>query len=162
MFGRSCGYATNGLDISESGPPNGTALPPGYHLVYFTPSVVESDLGLDGTDTSFNAPLPFTRRMWAGGRIQWFDGKPLCIGEEVEERTRLLSAEPKQLRDGSDMVLVNVEKAYWGKMGLSLKDQSHSQNQTKPELVPSVSLPLLGVDLQFTSNPLRCCLESGC
>ncbi|EXM20315.1 hypothetical protein FOTG_11687 [Fusarium oxysporum f. sp. vasinfectum 25433] len=112
-----------GLDISESGPPNGTALPPGYHLVYFTPSVVESDLGLDGTDTSFNAPLPFTRRMWAGGRIQWFDGKPLCIGEEVEERTRLLSAEPKQLRDGSDMVLVNVEKSYWGKMGLSLKDQ---------------------------------------
>ncbi|KAJ4077376.1 hypothetical protein NW756_012236 [Fusarium oxysporum] len=147
-----------GLDISESGPPNGTALPPGYHLVYFTPSVVESDLGLDGTDTSFNAPLPFTRRMWAGGRIQWFDGKPLCIGEEVEERTRLLSAEPKQLRDGSDMVLVNVEKSYWGKMGLSLKDQ---RNQTKPELVPSVSLPLLGVDLQFTSNPLRCCLESG-
>lgn len=47
-----------GLDVSflNSAPPNGTPLPPGYHLVYFTPGGVESELGLDGTDRTFNAP----------------------------------------------------------------------------------------------------------
>ncbi|KAH8601282.1 hypothetical protein B0O99DRAFT_253299 [Bisporella sp. PMI_857] len=44
----------------------GTVLPPCYHLAYFTPSQIEDELGRDGTDTTFNAPHPFTRRMWAG------------------------------------------------------------------------------------------------
>ncbi|KAF2963785.1 hypothetical protein GQX73_g9804 [Xylaria multiplex] len=63
-----------GLDISERPPPDGTAVPPGYHLVYFTPSGIEDELGADGTDARYNPPPPFTRRMWAGGRMRWSGG----------------------------------------------------------------------------------------
>ncbi|KAF4966456.1 hypothetical protein FSARC_5862 [Fusarium sarcochroum] len=103
-----------GLDISEIAPVNGTPLPPGYHLVYFTPNGTELELGADGTDRSFNAPAPFTRRMWAGGRMQWTKDNPLRVGEEVEERTSLLAAEPKKSRDGAEMIVVTVEKEFWG------------------------------------------------
>src|SRR5690625_618144 len=53
-------------DISSEAPRVGTPIPAGYHLVYFTPGGLESELGADGTDRTFNAPQPFTRRMWAG------------------------------------------------------------------------------------------------
>ncbi|KAK6837868.1 hypothetical protein PG987_006149 [Apiospora arundinis] len=112
-----------GLDVTESPPPEGTPLPPGYHLVYFTPGGLESELGSDGTDKTFNAPSPFTRRMWAGGRMSWKTPAQLLVGKQAEERTRLLSATPKKSRDGGEMVLVEVEKEFWGPDGLALVDQ---------------------------------------
>lgn len=65
-----------GLDVTAGPPPRGTPLPPGYHLVYFSPASLESELGPDGTDRTFNAPGPFSRRMWAGGRMAWTSGRP--------------------------------------------------------------------------------------
>ncbi|OHW94401.1 mesaconyl-c4 hydratase [Colletotrichum incanum] len=112
-----------GQDVSAEAPVQGTPLPPGYHLVYFTPAGVESELGMDGTDKTFNAPAPFTRRMWAGGKMQFFEGASLKVGEEVEERTRLVAATPKKSRSGDEMVLVDVEKEFWGHEGLVAKDQ---------------------------------------
>ncbi|KAK8076107.1 hypothetical protein PG994_003379 [Apiospora phragmitis] len=120
-----------GLDVSETPPPDGTPLPPGYHLIYFTPGGLESELGRDGTDRTFNAPAPFTRRMWAGGRMTWTKTKTapaaaaplLRVGQLVEERTRLLSATPKTRHNGEEMVLVEVEKEFWGPEGLALVDQ---------------------------------------
>ncbi|EFQ35625.1 uncharacterized protein GLRG_10769 [Colletotrichum graminicola M1.001] len=112
-----------GQDVSADAPVQGTPLPPGYHLVYFTPAGVESELGMDGSDKTFNAPTPFTRRMWAGGRMQFPEGIALKVGEEVEERTRLVAATPKRSRSGDEMVLVNVEKEFWGRDGLAVKDQ---------------------------------------
>lgn len=114
-----------GLDISREPPPVGTPLPPGYHLVYFTPGGVETELGPDGTDRTFNSPAPYTRRMWAGGKMRWEGGRKsqLRVGEVAEERTKLLSATPKRSRDGGEMVLVEVEKEFWGPDGLALVDQ---------------------------------------
>ena len=112
-----------GLDVTENAPPGGTPLPPGYHLVYFTPDGVEDQLGRDGTDTVYNVQAPFTRRMWAGGRMRWVKGRDLRVGEVVEERTRIACAEPKVSRDGSEMVIVSVEKEFWGEDGLALVDQ---------------------------------------
>lgn len=112
-----------GQDISRNAPVAGTPVPPGYHLVYFTPDGVEAQLGADGTDQTFNAPAPFTRRMWAGGRMRWNTACPLLVGEEVEERTTLASASAKKSRNGEEMVLVDVEKELWSRNGLSMKDQ---------------------------------------
>ncbi|TDZ15270.1 Mesaconyl-C(4)-CoA hydratase [Colletotrichum orbiculare MAFF 240422] len=112
-----------GLDVSSTPPAQGTPLPPGYHLVYFTPASVESELGRDGSDKTFNAPAPFTRRMWAGGRMQFVEGKALRVGEEAEERTRLVGATPKKSRSGDEMVLLDVEKEFWGRDELIVKDQ---------------------------------------
>jgi hydroxyacyl-ACP dehydratase HTD2-like protein with hotdog domain len=113
------------VDVSELAPPAGTPLPPGYHLVYFTPNGVESELGPDGTDVSFNAPAPFTRRMWAGGRMRWPQEGELAlrVGDEAEERTRLIGATPKSSRSAGEMVLVEVEKEIWTPRGLAISDR---------------------------------------
>lgn len=107
---------------SQSTPPNGTPIPAGYHLVYFTPSDLETSLGRDGTDRTFNAPSPFTRRMWAGGKMTW-EGSGLKVGDEVTEHTRLLSATAKKSRSAGEMVLVEVEKEFWGPSGLAVVDK---------------------------------------
>ncbi|KUI67374.1 Mesaconyl-C(4)-CoA hydratase [Cytospora mali] len=116
-------YLHPDLDITSKPPPNGTPLPPGYHLVYFAPAAVEANLAADGTDRTFNAPAPFARRMWAGGRMRWTPGVPLRVGEDVEERTRFVGATAKRSRDGGEMVLVDVEKELWGSEGLALVDR---------------------------------------
>ena len=110
-----------GQDVSADPPPIGTPIPPGYHLVYFTPVGTESELGADGTDRTFNAPAPFTRRMWAGGHMAW-PGE-LRVGDEVEEHTRLVSATPKKSRSAGEMVLVEVEKEFRGPRGTGVLDR---------------------------------------
>ncbi|KIL90002.1 mesaconyl-c4 hydratase [Fusarium avenaceum] len=101
----------------------GTPVPPGYHLVYFTPNGTEAELGADGSDTTFNASAPFTRRMWAGGKMTWESDVSLRVGDEVEETTELLSATPKKSRSAGEMVLVEVEKKFRGPKGLALTDR---------------------------------------
>ncbi|KAF4121433.1 hypothetical protein GMORB2_1840 [Geosmithia morbida] len=119
------------LDVTDSPPPPGTLVPPGYHLVYFTPGGLETELGMDGTDETFNAPSPFNRRMWAGGVMRWpgsADGQSsnstqLRVGDEAEERTRLVSATRKKSRSAGEMILVELEKEFWTARGLALVDR---------------------------------------
>jgi hydroxyacyl-ACP dehydratase HTD2-like protein with hotdog domain len=94
-------------------------------LAYFTPSQVEEELGRDGTDTTFNPPRPFTRRMWAGGELEWIGGETnrLKIGQEVTETTKLVSAVGKNTRAGEEMVVVGVEKSYENERGVTLIDK---------------------------------------
>lgn len=117
-------------NIAERPPPTGTPVPAGYHLVYFTPNGLESELGPDGSDRTYNAAAPFSRRMWAGGNMTWptestSGGKaPLIrVGDEIEEHTKLLSATAKKSRSAGEMVLVEVEKEFWGPQGLALVDK---------------------------------------
>ena len=136
-----------GLDVSEAAPPAGTPVPPGYHLVYFTPDGVEAQLGADGTDRSFNAPSPFSRRMWAGGVMRWpgaaadsssKNSPVLRVGDMAEERTRLISATAKKSRSAGEMVLVEVEKEFWTPRGLALVDQRSWI--FRPELDPNAQM----------------------
>jgi hydroxyacyl-ACP dehydratase HTD2-like protein with hotdog domain len=114
----------------------GTPVPPGYHLAYFTPNGTEAELGADGSDTTFNASAPFTRRMWAGGKMTWASDVSLRVGDEVEETTELLSATPKKSRSAGEMVLVEVEKKFWGPKGLALTDRRSWV--FRPEIDPDV------------------------
>jgi hydroxyacyl-ACP dehydratase HTD2-like protein with hotdog domain len=117
------------LSNTSTSLPTGTPLPPGYHLVYFTPAFLESELGADGTDVSYNPETPFTRRMWAGGEVHWpraADGNPnpLRVGQEVQETTKVLSAEPKIVRKtGEEMVVVGVEKEFRNEHGVAVVDR---------------------------------------
>lgn len=120
-------------NLLHQAPAAGTPLPPGYHLIYFAPAQPEPILGPDGTDRTFNAPAPFTRRMWAGGSMRWTKGVPLRVGEEVEERTRLVGAVAKRSSKGGEMVLVEVEKEFWGPKGLALVDRRSWVFRPPPE-----------------------------
>ncbi|RDA95714.1 hypothetical protein CP533_1148 [Ophiocordyceps camponoti-saundersi (nom. inval.)] len=119
---RSMGH----VDVSTRPPPTGTPIPPGYHLVYFTPEATQAHLGPDGSDATFNAPSPFTRRMWAGGEMSWpyaaaDGGTGLFVGDEVEEHTRLVRATAKKGSAG-DMILVEVEKDIYSSRGRAVLD----------------------------------------
>ncbi|KAH7366598.1 hypothetical protein BKA66DRAFT_573265 [Pyrenochaeta sp. MPI-SDFR-AT-0127] len=119
------GITLNRNPTSLNPPPDGTPVPPGHHLVYFTPSIIESELGLDGTDRTVNPLSPFTRRMWAGGELQWAQDPSslLRVGQEVRETTKLLSAEPKKLKNGGEMLVVGVEKTFENDKGVALTDK---------------------------------------
>jgi hydroxyacyl-ACP dehydratase HTD2-like protein with hotdog domain len=87
--------------------------------------MLESELGLDGTDRTVNPLAPFTRRMWAGGELTWTQEKNvlLRVGQEVEETTKLLSAEAKKLKNGGEMLIVGVEKTFSNSHGVALVDR---------------------------------------
>ena len=112
-------------ELSKSVPENGIRVPPCWHLAYFTPVQKEQELGSDGTDRSFNPPRPFTRRMWAGGELEWVESeeKGLKVGQVVTERTKLVSAVGKKTRAGEEMVVVGVEKSYENGHGIALVDR---------------------------------------
>jgi len=117
---------TLGRSLTRDTPPaNGTPIPPGYHLVYFTPSISEQELGSDGTDRTVNPLSPFTRRMWAGGELEWSqDPKNLLrVGQAVQETTRILTAEPKKSKGGSEMIVIGVEKIFESEDGVALTDR---------------------------------------
>jgi hydroxyacyl-ACP dehydratase HTD2-like protein with hotdog domain len=63
--------------------------------------------------------------MWAGGELQWTQdtNSLLRVGQEVRETTRLLSAEPKKLKSGGEMLLVGVEKTFENEKGVALVDK---------------------------------------
>jgi hydroxyacyl-ACP dehydratase HTD2-like protein with hotdog domain len=106
-------------------PLHGTPVPPGYHWIWFTPAQLPGILGLDGTDASFNPDPPFTRRMWAGGSVEWPGAKPgqssnslLQIGDTATETTKLLSCEPKVIKKtGESMLVVGVKKEFHDSKG---------------------------------------------
>lgn len=123
---------TPSLSNNTTPPPAGTPLPPGYHLVYFTPAFQETELGADGTDVSYNPAAPFTRRMWAGGEVCWPRGEggqvnPLRVGQEVTETTRVLSAEAKTVKKtGEEMIVVGVEKEFRNGEGVAVLDRRYA------------------------------------
>lgn len=67
--------------------------------------------------------------------MTWASDVSLRVGDQVEERTRLLSATPKRSRSAGEMVLVEVEKEFWGSKGLALTDRRSWV--FRPEIDPS-------------------------
>ena len=59
-------------------------LPVGHHLVYFPPQVPLSELLPDGTDVLHSPGKPYTRRLWAGGRVRFKkSGGPYLQGKRA-------------------------------------------------------------------------------
>ena len=113
--------------VLNAPPKPGTPIPPYYHYAYFTAPFLERNLDPDGTDRSYNPDPPFTRRMWAGGSVHW-PGAPkgnfLRVGEEVTERTKVLSCQPKNVKNtGEAMLVVGVEKEFENKTGVAVVDR---------------------------------------
>lgn len=113
------------VSVDSQPPPDGTPIPPGYHLGYFTPTFLESQLSQDGTDLSYDPEDPFTRRMWAGGEITW-QPNLLRVGQEVRETTSVISAEPKVIhKTGEEMIVVAIRKTFENEHGLAAIDKRY-------------------------------------
>ncbi|KAJ7282101.1 hypothetical protein C8J57DRAFT_1299481 [Mycena rebaudengoi] len=84
-----------------------TPLPYGTHLAFFHPRTPESLLCPDGTDADFCPPEPFTRRMWAGGRMFWDNDNPLLSHKGASASSTIASVEKKGFDKGNPMIFVN-------------------------------------------------------
>ncbi|KAI0780880.1 hypothetical protein BD413DRAFT_464534, partial [Trametes elegans] len=82
----------------------------GHHLAFFHPRNPERALRSDGTDTDFCPPEPFTRRMWAGGRMAW--KRPLCVGDRATAQATIGAVTKKGFEKGAPMVFVSQKIEY--------------------------------------------------
>jgi 3-methylfumaryl-CoA hydratase len=89
----------------------GDALPPAWQWLYFHDVIRASQLG-DGGHPRLGVtmpPVPLPRRMWAGGRLDFFE--PLRLGERVQRVSTIRSIVPKEGRTGP-LYFVTVEHAF--------------------------------------------------
>jgi 3-methylfumaryl-CoA hydratase len=85
----------------------GQVLPPLWHWVALPRWPASSEIGLDGHPRrgTFLPPIDLPRRMFAGGRVQWFGD--LQVGAKVFRESAVTSVVQKQGRSG-DLVVVQV------------------------------------------------------
>ncbi|KAG9294975.1 hypothetical protein G9A89_017769 [Geosiphon pyriformis] len=102
-------------------PPEGTPVPPNYHLAYFPPRVYESQLADDGYVTTHSPPSPFLRRMWAGGELSFNNQNPLRVGQIVNMETRCRDIKLKNGSQG-ESVFVWVDRDLSNENGWSMRD----------------------------------------
>jgi 3-methylfumaryl-CoA hydratase len=110
------------LDRDDPAPAAGTALPPLWHWLYFTPLTRHSEIGEDGHAKrgGFLPPVPLPRRMWAGGRLDF--RQPLRVGETVTRVSTIKDVTVKQGRSGA-LVFVCVRHEFSNAQGLALAEE---------------------------------------
>ncbi|KAH9484246.1 Sphingoid long chain base kinase 4 [Psilocybe cubensis] len=87
-------------------PELGDPLPYGHHLAFFHARRSEEQLRKDGTDEDISPPAPFTKRMWAGGKILWKNDNPLLVGKRTMGVSTVAGAEEKGFDKGKPMVFI--------------------------------------------------------
>ncbi|KAJ6561075.1 hypothetical protein DFH09DRAFT_502476 [Mycena vulgaris] len=131
----------------------------GSHLAFFHPRSPESDLRPDGTDADFCPPKPFTRRMWAGGRMSWDVQNPLLVGESAVSTSTVDSVEKKGFEKGTPMVFVNqkIEVTMLGKRQSSVVEERAHVYLAESLAVNKVPRDVKGIpataDFTFTFTP---------
>jgi 3-methylfumaryl-CoA hydratase len=100
----------------------GAPLPPLWHWAAFPEVAPLEALGQDGHPRlgGFLPPLPFPRRMWAGGRVEF--GGRLTIGERLQRRSEILSVEFKSGGTG-EMAFVKVLHEVRGAGGGAIREE---------------------------------------
>ncbi|KAF5377061.1 hypothetical protein D9757_007746 [Collybiopsis confluens] len=93
-------------------PKRNGALPPGFEIAYFHFRTPEAELRPDGTDGEFRPPEPFSRRMWASGKMTWDPNNPLLIGERATATWTVDSIQKKAFDKGNPMLFVNKKIQY--------------------------------------------------
>ena len=134
------------LDRTDPAPQVGDVLPPLWHWLYFWPLTPSSELGADGHPKrgGFLPPVPFPRRMWAGGQLRWH--QPMRLGDQVQRESRIEQVQHKQGRSG-ELLFVQVHHSYLGPQGICL-EESHDIVYKPTE--PTSDTPPTGVTSPFS------------
>ena len=100
----------------------GDALPPGWHVIYFTPRVGPDGLRADGTPAKggVTPDMPLPRRMFAGQGFRFH--QPLRIGQTVRQETELTDISLKTGATGT-LVFTTVVSRISGPDGLAVEDE---------------------------------------
>jgi 3-methylfumaryl-CoA hydratase len=110
------------LDRDDPAPLPGSAVPPLWHWLCFTPLARQSEIGPDGHPRrgGFLPPVALPRRMWAGGRLDFHDA--LRVGDEATRVSRIASVDVKQGRSGA-LVFVTVHHDISTARGLAIHEE---------------------------------------
>lgn len=122
-------------------PENGDPLPPLWHWYAFPPTVGMEGLAPDGHPKlgGFLPPVPFERRMWASGSLEFLE--ELHVGEEIEKTSVITAVDEKRGSTGG-MVFVEVAHEVRGRAGLAIKEtQTIVYLPIAPEFTPPPKTP---------------------
>lgn len=95
------------LDRDDAWIRTGVPLPPLWHWLYLHRPAPQTRLGADGHERlgEFLPPLPFPRRLWAGGSVRFLDS--LALGAAATRVATVTDVQEKHGRSG-DFALVSV------------------------------------------------------
>lgn len=101
---------------------NPKELPHLYHWFYFLPVVDGQEIAEDGHPKkgSFLPPIPFPKRMWAGGRLQFLT--PILINQAIRRQSEILKVEFKSGKSG-DMYFVTVKHSIYADDALAIVEE---------------------------------------
>jgi len=103
----------DGTQRPYEAPRVGAPLPYGHHLGFFHARKAESHLRADGTDEDISPPAPFTKRMWASGKIEWNNTIPFVVGKPTEGKSSVAKVEKKGFDQGKPMLFVTQKIDYY-------------------------------------------------
>ncbi len=133
------------LDHDEA-PVVGQPLAPLWHWAYFTPSARQSELGTDGHPKrgGFMPPIPLPRRMWAGGKLRFYE--PILVGDVVTRITEIRDVVAKPGSQGP-LVFVALRHSLTTERGVAIEEdqdivyRGESVGNPAPMPLPSVLDP---------------------
>ena len=93
-------------------PSEGSALEYGHHFAFFRPRYPQDALRPDGTDADFCPPEPFTRRMWASGKVWWNaqPGSALRVGDKARAIWSIANVDKKGFEGENAKPMVFVKQ----------------------------------------------------
>jgi 3-methylfumaryl-CoA hydratase len=143
------------LDIEIPYPEPGDPLPPLWHWLYFLPFPLQSELGPDGHARrgGFLPPVELPRRMWAGGRIEFY--RPLRVGESIRRTSRIVDVKLKEGRTGP-LVFVLLRHEIANEEGVRLVEEHDIVYRGNPQPGEPAPPPLAApadAEWQRTVNP---------
>lgn len=117
----------------------GSALPCGWHWLYFLDAPASAVLGEDGR-TVANGFLPDTglpRRMWASGSFRFIE--PIVLGREARCRTRIVDVTRKQGRSGPlAFITTEHDVSQDGRLMLQERRNLVFREASRPDETPKV------------------------
>jgi 3-methylfumaryl-CoA hydratase len=101
---------------------DGDPLPPGWHVIYFTPRFGPAELRPDGTPAASGLlpDMPLPRRMFAGQSFRFH--RPLKIGQTLKQENELTDIALKTGATGT-LVFTTVVSRISGPDGLAIEDE---------------------------------------
>jgi len=138
--------------LGEPAPAPGQALPPLWHWAFFQPAVATEQLGRDGhpAQVPLLPPLGERNRMWAGGRVEFFE--PLRVDIPASRFSSVVALEEKTGRSGA-LLFATLRHDYLQDGALCLREEQDIvfRAPTPPKAGDGQALP--PADWQETVEP---------
>lgn len=138
--------------FNVAAPGHGEELPWLWHWCFFSEAFDTNNLGPDGHPNlgTFMPPAHGRNRMWAGGRLDFFE--PLRVGGEATRKTRIEKITEKKGNTGA-LLFVTLVHEYWqdGRQCI-LEEQDIVYREPSPPKL-SAGEPVQEMDWQETVSP---------